>query len=188
VQADGDTFPLTVQATQLPQTGSNIWGTTYFYPFKVTTAADGNSINFLSVTSDGRPVAIWPVQNKVFFAPSLGSISAPDATGFITVNFTAAALDGRSRQGLDAIVAVPSPQQGTLAPKVEKQTITLTPDGNIGAYTLYSGSVSLNHTLLRQASVDVSGTVYGQDVTDEFNQLYTIPGAPAAFNLGILVG
>lgn len=66
--------------------------------------------------------------------------------------------------------------------------MTFSPSGSIGAFTLYSGSVTMNETLLRQASVDLSGTVNGKPVVDEFNQLYTIPGAPAAYNLGILVG
>lgn len=179
---------MSVQASQLPETGSNIWGTTYFYPFRFTLPADGTLVDDITTWLSGSPVAKWDVQNQVFFAPSLSSISNADETGFVTVNMTAAALDGKSRDSLDGVVAIPSPQQGTLAPKVEKQNVKFSPSGSIGAYTLYSSSVTLNETLLRQASVDISGTVFGKPVVDEFNQLFTIPGAPAAYNLGILVG
>jgi hypothetical protein len=179
---------MSVQASQLSETGSNIWGTTYFYPFKFSLPSDGTLVNEITARAGGSPVAAWNVQNQIFFAPSLSSISDASEAGFVTVNMTAAALGGKSRDSLDGVVAIPSPQQGTLAPKIEKQNVNFSPSGSIGAYTLYSSSVTMNETFLRQASVDISGTVNGKQVVDEFNQLFTIPGAPAAYNLGILVG
>lgn len=106
------------------------------------------------------------------------------------MNITAAAAGASAEHGdvLSARLDIPKSQQGTLAPKVESQSLVLEPSGKVGTYTLYSSSVSLNASLISQASVDISGIVKGKEVVDEFNRLNMIPGAPATFSYGILIG
>ena len=179
----------TVQSTALSETGNSIWGTTTFYPISISLPADGKSINSFAL-SNGYETITFPVQNQLFFSPSLSSISAPGSTGLVTVNITAAAAGASTEHGdvLSARLDIPKPQQGTLAPKMTSQSLRLEPFGKVGAFTLYSSSVTLNESLISQASVDISGIMNGKEVVDEFNRLNTISGAPAAFSHGILIG
>lgn len=162
----------TVQAS--PNTGSNIWGTSSFYPFSFSLNASSPTPAHFSVSGAGRQSATYAIQAQTFFVPSLSRLQPSPADGSAAQATIVAAVFGNAdsvaETDVSAVVSSPSPQEGTLAPKTVSQTVHLQARAKAGAYTLFSGVVTIEAGLVQGTSVDVKATTRdGQQVLDEYN-------------------
>jgi hypothetical protein len=115
--------------------GSN-YGTSTYFPFSISGAHSQHATSFLVTTSDVP--RSFDISSETFIVPSLTTM-----LGSI-VNVTVAVLPIRTCEALSIQVAVPFPQQGTLAPRIDRTSIaSLQTAGIVDEYTLCSGSMTL---------------------------------------------
>lgn len=76
---------------------------------------------------------------------------------------------------VEVIFSVPTPQSGTLSPRIETSSISLDLIGTAGEYSVYSGSTLLDASVVNRTTFDVvaKGDMDGQQLTvvDEFRKL-----------------
>ncbi|KAI9664515.1 MAG: hypothetical protein M1821_005961 [Bathelium mastoideum] len=162
-------------STALASHGSSIYGTTSFYPFTLTFTSSSASPLSLTVTTSNSPSTKqrFPLQPSLFLVPSLSSIAANSSTANSSV-LTITAAHTLSVHSLTAIVAYPVSQQGTLAPRMVTQNVTLPSTGRTkeGTYELAAGTATVPAEVRGQVSVDVVGLGNGGEVViDAFNFL-----------------
>lgn len=156
-----------IVAVASSETGHSIWGTSTFYPVHFVLdlqqiSSVHASLSRLHVSAPGPQS--FELQPELFYVPSLSSTRQ-----------VVAAIARRPELGVadfKAVVSVPSPQAGTLAPKVAKHETVLQKYQDVGPYSLYKGDVDSGLVIGKQASVDVIATltVDGSTLKDEYNK------------------
>jgi hypothetical protein len=112
------------------------YGTSTYFPFSISGAHNQKATSF-SVTTSSVTTS-FDISSEIFIVPSLTTMSNS------TINVTVAVLPIRTCDSISTQVAVPVSQQGTLAPRIGRANIaSLQSAGIVGAYTLCSGSVTL---------------------------------------------
>ncbi|KAF2092774.1 heme peroxidase [Rhizodiscina lignyota] len=162
-------------AKSIGQTGSSIFGTTTYFPFSITLSRPGSSLpTALQVTFTGQRSSKFSIEPRLFYSSSLSSASIIDAPPAgsndtsATAQFNISAVAAEIMSDVEAIVNVPTPQQGTLAPKMVAHAVRLSKNEYI-----YSGNVKLNvdTTLLAGVTVDIVGTGKSGKITDSYNRV-----------------
>ncbi|KAL1637107.1 hypothetical protein SLS56_000764 [Neofusicoccum ribis] len=158
-------------ATAASDSGSNLRGTTTFYPTRFELSVDelSSADNLPSklhvVMPSPRTFALQP---EAFFVPSISSVGTSATTiGAAVFNGTASPV-----KSVAAVLSVPSPQMGTLAPKVVELEVPLQKYQDVGPYFLFKGSMDGDGTVNSQASIDIVVTFEdGSVIRDEYDKL-----------------
>lgn len=80
-------------------------------------------------------------------------------------------LTSSQPSSVEVVISTPSPQSGTLSPRIETQSVTLSSIGTTGLYTIYSALGTVDDSLVYRSSVDVIAHTQGGDLVDEFRKL-----------------
>ena len=154
--------------------GVSIFGIQTYYPFDVVIPSNSTFPDAIWVQI-GTELKNFTLQNQLFFVPSLSSISSAYGYGEVELNITAVAPLSDAPQFVEAEVAVPSPQQGTLSPKIVIERVLLERCGIIDLYAVFSGVSRVREELLRLTKVDIKGMINGIWIIDEYNSLDDVP-------------
>lgn len=154
--------------------GTSIFGIQTYYPFDVVISSNATFPNAIWVQV-GTELKNFTLQNQLFFVPSLSSIHSAYGYGEVELNITAVAPISDIPQLVEAEVAIPSPQHGTLSPKIVIQKVPLEKCGIIDLYTVFSGVVRVREELLGFTKIDIKGLINQAWVTDEYNSLDNVP-------------
>ncbi|KAF2235188.1 heme peroxidase [Viridothelium virens] len=160
----------TQKTTALSAQGSSIFGITSFYPFTLafpSTSSNDSLPASLTVISEASTSQTYALEPRLFFTPSLSSIVPTSTVNSSFVNIVAALAPSVSSPV--AVIAFPTVQEGTLAPKMMHQNVTLEVVGTKAGYSLVGGNATLPTGLMRQLSVDIVTMVDGMEVVDAFN-------------------
>jgi hypothetical protein len=112
--------------------GGSSYGTATYYPFSISGGVARNATSF---SIQGKSFSI---QSEVFISPSDTSISGD------TLNVSVAVLPTTGCEDVKAEVAVPVTQQGTLAPKIITQDLSVTDTAkNLDGYNICKGATRL---------------------------------------------
>jgi hypothetical protein len=128
-----------------PAKGSSVFGrtgdrygcTTYF-PFEIFGINLRNATSF-SVKASTISTQLFAISSHALIVPSLTTLSGS------IVNITIAIRPPRSCEDVAVDVAAPFPQTGTLAPKIKKDTVSLSQiENETDGYELCHGNLELN--------------------------------------------
>lgn len=165
--------PAFVSEATFVNSGDGIFGTTYYHFFSTPiNATSGISIFFVTVKDAGKTKTFvnggsgFPVGDIAFYLPSQSTIGDDGS-----VSITSAVLTAAQASSVTALFAIPSPQQGTLAPQILKSSLKLSPGATLGAYTLYTASAQLPLWNIEQTSVDIIAETKHGIAKDEFKRL-----------------
>ncbi|KAJ7592204.1 heme peroxidase [Mycena floridula] len=164
-----DTGASSSTKAEFTDTGSGIFGSTAYYHFSAALDPSvGISKFFIKV--DGVVQSDAKAQDAAFLMPlTLGNDG--------TVVLTAAVLTAVSPTNVTASISVPSPQLGTIAPRIQVTAVELSPSSTSGLYTLYSVSTQLDLSGVvnaAQTSVDLIVQTGDGIWKDEFRKVSTL--------------
>ncbi len=141
--------------------GSNVFGTTLFFPFS-TTVNKLDSFHAFTVTGYGPPRS-FSVQTDVFVVPSL--TSSLTTTSSTILNVTIATRSKNSSFGRRMLkrnstprirVQVPVGQAGTLAPAIKTfEPVAVSKTSQKSGYDLWSGSINVGDIATGSVSVAI---------------------------------
>ncbi|OCL05844.1 hypothetical protein AOQ84DRAFT_89618 [Glonium stellatum] len=123
----------------------------------------------LLISGPGIPSTTFKLQPAAFLVPSLTSTTGG------SLKISAAVLKGYAKGvvAVSALIASPTPQQGTLAPAIASQSVKLAYSESAGSYDIYSTALASSVPAdLSKTSVDITAEFKdGSKVVDEYNLL-----------------
>lgn len=78
--------------------------------------------------------------------------------------------------GVEVVFSIPSPQSGTLSPRIESRSVSLAVIGKAGLYTIYSSISEVDKSVVYRSSVDIVAHTEAGAVEEEFRKLAEIIG------------
>ncbi|KAH8812564.1 heme peroxidase [Xylogone sp. PMI_703] len=144
-----------VTLTPSTETGTSVFGNMSFYTFNIP-IQEPKSFNSFTISGSGIESQKFTTQANTIIVPSM-TYSSQNASTKV-VNVGAAALKSAKRNNvspLEVIVAAPVPQQGTLAPKIHKWTVSMEKSGSTGEYDLSKGTVDIGALTTGAVTVDI---------------------------------
>ncbi|KAF2085263.1 heme peroxidase, partial [Saccharata proteae CBS 121410] len=125
-------------------TGSSIFGTSTWYPFAFDIPPGSGPPTTLCIdNATGATIHTQTLQSRLFFVPrQSGTITDPTSNRILYTMISAALLKTSAVSAdaavLEATVHVPTPQQGTLAPKIVAYTVPMAFAAEAGDYWIYN--------------------------------------------------
>ncbi|KAJ7477946.1 heme peroxidase [Mycena galericulata] len=170
----GTRSPAFTTAAFATSTGnSSMFGTTFYHYFNTTIdPADGISTFDVTVLNASPSVqyfwnggAGYPLEDVVIFLWGDTTIASDG-----TLSVYAAVLASANVYNVTAVVSAPSPQIGTLSPKIFKSEVALQPLGTRGLYELYSAQVPPVANV-QQTTVDLVAYAAANVYRDTFRRI-----------------
>ncbi|KAI9050226.1 hypothetical protein LZ554_006365 [Drepanopeziza brunnea f. sp. 'monogermtubi'] len=118
--------------------GTSLFGTTTYWTFN---SSLGDAEAGTTASMDFQNMS-YPVNDRLFVLPMQSRVD--NSTGAVTLR--AAALTSMIDSGIGSVqgmLYVPTPQPGTLAPRIANVTVDMKPAGTAGEYTLFGGSATV---------------------------------------------
>jgi len=155
----------------LVETGSGMFGPTYYHSFSTPIDPATGISSFAITVTDGSTVVHYenggsgyPISDTVISMPSTVS-----STG---LSLSAAVLTSILPTNVTAVLAIPTPQEGSLKPQIITSTVPLTESNTRGLYTVYTGSSKVSLMNVNQTSVDIVAVTSSNVVAkSEFKKL-----------------
>jgi len=156
----------------LTENGTSNFGTTYYHSFNASIDPTTGISSFVITVKDGTKTTVYTnggggyrVQDTVMWVPAQSSTSQN------SVFVRAAVLKSLNSKSVSAVFSIPTPQSGTLSPKITTSTFSLTEEETLGLYTLYSGLAEVSLTNVKETFVDVVADTSNGVVTSMSNKL-----------------